>query len=86
MLTKFKTLAKDWSLNHKPKARRNSFSVITMCKDCYTFYYKNAWHFERPSYLGNQDDTEIPVHFTRCPACLEQENSMYEGESNLAFS
>ena len=62
-----------------------SVKGLTMCKKCYTFYYKNSWHFESPEYLDQTYEVEIPVHFTKCLACMEQEQALYETESNLAL-
>ncbi len=56
---------------------------LTMCWKCFTFYYKNSWHFEKPEYLNRDYEREIPVRFTECPACLEQELALYESESDL---
>ncbi len=56
-----------------------------MCKKCFTFYYKNSWHFERPEYLNREDEVEVPVHFTECHACLEQDEAQYETELGLAL-
>jgi len=58
---------------------------LTMCKKCFTFYYKNSWHFERPEYLNQDDEVKIPVHFKVCLACMEQEQALYETESNLSY-
>lgn len=89
MLKKIKLSAKDWVLDHKKRISSSLDSKVrglTMCKSCYTFYYKNSWHFEKPSYLEQTRDEEIPVRFTQCPACMEQELALYETESNLVFS
>ena len=75
MLTKFKTLSKNLE-----ETRRN----LTMCERCYSFYYKKSWHLKRPEYLNEYHDGEVPVLFTECSACLEEENAFYEKESNLS--
>lgn len=62
-----------------------NFKGLTMCKKCFTFYYKNSWHFERPAYLNRDDELEIPVHFTECLACMEQDQAQYETESNFVL-
>ena len=86
MLNKFKTLAKDWASDSKKRLPRikNSRNLI-MCERCYSFYYKNSWHFERPEYLSEVREEEIPVLFRKCVACLEEEDSLYNMESGLAF-
>ena len=82
MLQKIKLSAKDWVINHKKRiSNRESFGKLKMCKKCYTFYYKNSWHFDRPQYLGVDQDKDIVVRFTECPACMEQELALYEMES-----
>ena len=87
MLKKFKKLAKD--LNHSTRKKfhrmKNSAS-FAMCESCFAFYYKNSWHMTRPEYLSDSDEEDVPVFFTKCSACLEQEEAMYERESNLSFS
>lgn len=66
-------------------ASGRNFKGLTMCKKCFTFYYKNSWHFERPEYLDQSDEVEIPVHFTECFACMEQDQALYETESSLSL-
>ncbi|MBA3732863.1 hypothetical protein H0W91_00630 [Patescibacteria group bacterium] len=84
MLRKFKSIANDWVTTQKKRYPNNrAFKSLTMCKKCYTFYYKKSWHFERPDFIDLAAEEEIPVKFTQCPACLEQELSLYENESNL---
>jgi len=86
MLKKFKSNAKDWVLSHQKRlAVEEGPKRLTMCKKCYTFYYKNSWHFDKPVYLETSREEEIPVRFTECPACLEQETSYYEMESDLVW-
>jgi hypothetical protein len=51
---------------------------LTMCKKCYTFNYKNSWHFYKPPYLETDRENEVFVRFTMCPACLEEETNFYE--------
>jgi len=81
MLKSLKTKAEEWVSDYKKNQK--SFGKIKMCKICHTFYYKNSWHFERPEYLDRNDDQEIPVRFTECPACLiEQENLILDDETN----
>jgi hypothetical protein len=81
MLKKLKLVTRDWALSNKKKFPQNrNFRMLTMCKKCYTFYYKNSWHFESPNYLNIDSDKELPVRFTQCPACLEQEQALYERE------
>jgi len=87
MLKKFKSKAEDWVSNHNKRlSEGKSLKRLTMCKKCYTFYYKNSWHFEKPEYLNQEREEEIPVRFTECPACLEQEMASYEMESNSNFA
>lgn len=86
MLKKIKMQAEDWVANHNKRLMEGkSLKRLTMCKKCYTFYYKNSWHFERPVALDEEQEHEIPVRFTQCPACLEQEVASYEIDGNLAM-
>ena len=86
MIKNLKTKAEDWVASHKKRiSEGRTLKKITMCKKCYTFYYKNSWHFERPVYLNEEKDEEIPVRFTECPACLSEEVSFYENETNLVM-
>jgi hypothetical protein len=77
MLKKLKSGTRDLVLNYKK---------LTMCKKCYTFYYKNSWHFEMPGNIKESPEQEIPVLFLQCPSCLEDENASYEMESKLVFT
>ncbi len=89
MLKKFQSIAqdaKDWVSNQQRRPKGRGLKALTMCKKCYTFYYKKSWHFERPLILDQNPDQEIPVRFTECPACLEQEVSFYDGETNFAMN
>ena len=61
--------------------KNRSQQKLIMCKKCYTFYYRNSWHFDKPMSLETDQDEEIPVQFTKCTACLEQESAFYEIES-----
>jgi hypothetical protein len=73
MLVKFKSL-KDWGANKRKKfSKARKCGSLTMCKKCFTFYYKHSWHFYKPEQLEKDADAVISVHFTECPACLEQE-------------
>jgi heterodisulfide reductase subunit B len=82
MLKKFKTLAEDWAVNQNKRFTRDkNFRVLTMCKQCYTFYYRNSWHFERPQLLDTENEPTVAVRFTQCPACVEQETAFYDLES-----
>ncbi len=82
MLTKFKTLAKGWAEDQKKRfPKSQNFRALTMCEKCYTFYYKNSWHFEKPEHLAHADDSTVAVKFTQCPACVEQELALYDMES-----
>ena len=82
MLKDIKSKAQDWVSGHNKRiSERKNFGKLKICKKCLTFYYKNSWHFERPLYLEQDIEQEIPVRFTECPACLEQEEAFYESES-----
>lgn len=83
MLTKFKTLAKDWT--RKNNSENKNLKTLTMCERCFSFYYNHSWHFERPDYLEHDTDSTVPVYFTQCLACLEQEDARYETESSLIW-
>lgn len=87
MLKKIKTLARDWNYNKRRKFKKikNSGNLL-MCENCYAFYYKNSWHLKKPKYLNEYKEEEIPITFTQCLACLEQEEALYEKESNLIFT
>ena len=86
MFTQIKELTKDWAENQKIRASRvRNLKYLTMCKQCYTFYYKNSWHFEKPELLEYNSEAVLPVKFTQCPMCVEQENALFE-DSDFAFS
>lgn len=86
MLTKIKKFAKDWNENKQGKIfKRISLKALTMCEKCYAFYYRHSWHFKKPSYLDDYFEEDVPVHFTECPACLEQENALYDREQSYVF-
>ena len=86
MLKKLKLSAQDWVLSHKKRfSESNGPRKLSMCKKCYTFYYKNSWHFDKPLYLETDSEEEIPVKFTECPACLEQDAASYENETGLVL-
>jgi len=73
--------AKDWIVSYKKKLTENrAVNRLTMCRTCFTFYYKNSWHFDKPSYF-EVDEKEIPVRFMMCPTCLDLEVASYEMES-----
>ncbi len=87
MLKRLKSSAQDWVEGHKKRiSAAGGQKKLTMCKKCYTFYYKNSWHFEKPLYLDMDREEEIPVRFTECPACLEQENAQNEMETEMAWA
>jgi hypothetical protein len=79
MLKKIRADAKNWLKTNKTEGD-TQYRKLTMCKKCFTFYYKKGWHFEKPAYLDSDREEEIPVRFTQCPACLEQEVAAYEME------
>ena len=86
MLKKLKLSAEEWVSDHKKRfSESRGVKKLAMCKKCYTFYYKNSWHFDKPLYLDMDYEEEIPVKFTECPACLEQEASQYEIETDLVL-
>lgn len=86
MLKKIKQSAKDWVSNRRKRLSEDgSQKKITMCKKCYNFAYKNSWHFDKPLFLEVDRDEDVPVHFTECPACLEQEAAFYDRESEFAM-
>ena len=86
MLKKIKLSAKDWVADHNKRVLdKKRFEGLKMCNKCYTFYYKNSWHFEKPQYLETNSENEVVVRFTECPACLEQELATYEMESELVL-
>lgn len=89
MLIEFKTLAKKWTENKERRAEEKlykgkSVKSLTICSDCYTYYYNHSWHFEEPEDLGLQNENyKVSAHFTQCPACLQQEQAEYDMESEL---
>lgn len=86
MLKKIKSGTRKWLLNHKKNSRANSsLKKITMCKKCYTFYYRSSWHSDKPMTLETDHDEEIDVYFTKCTACLDLESIFYEAEPKLVL-
>ena len=84
MLKKFETLAKDWVKNKRREFPKNkNFRALTMCEGCHAFYYKNSWNFKKPMYFNEHNEEETQVFFTQCSACIEQENALFERESDL---
>lgn len=87
MLTKIKLNAKNLVQSYKKSLLESkSQKKLTMCKKCYTFYYKNSWHFEIPTYLKERREEEVPVLFSQCPPCVEEENTFYDSEAELIFN
>ena len=77
----FRLFDRDWVTNYRRKFNRGkNLGSLKMCKKCYTFYYKNSWHFDKPKSLEEAEEPVISVHFTQCPACLEEELSLYNLE------
>lgn len=84
MLKKFKSGARKlMSGGKKRSSGERNLRRLVMCKKCHTFYYKNSWHFDTPVNLELDSDKEVPVLFTDCVACLEEESALYETESNF---
>jgi len=78
MLVKFKSLD-NWASGTKKKfSGSRRFGALTMCKKCYTFYYKHSWHFYKPEQLDKNTDSIVSVHFTECPACIQEELTQEE--------
>jgi hypothetical protein len=76
---------KDWKISPKGRVNKGKkFRAVTMCKRCYTFFYRNSWRIERPLEVNHNDNSEVPVRFTECPACIEQELAMYDSEIALS--
>ena len=71
MFKKIKFAAKDHT---------RDFKKLTMCKKCYSFYYKKVWHFEATQSVRDEDEAEVSVRFSQCPACVEQELALYDTE------
>lgn len=81
-----KTIERDWNYSKRKKLQKIQDSkTLAMCDGCYAFYYKNSWHLQKPEYLSEYQEEEIPIVFTQCLACLEQEEALYEKESSLIF-
>lgn len=70
MLVKFKSLGAWGDKTKKKFSKSKTFGSLTMCKKCYTFYYKHSWHFYKPEQLEKDTDSIVSVHFTQCPSCL----------------
>lgn len=84
MLKNIKKIAEEMT-DDQSRNSNSRFRAFSMCKKCFTFFYKKTWHFERPDYLDDYADQEIPVKFTECPACLQEERALLDSESaNLA--
>jgi hypothetical protein len=84
MLKKIKSGAREWVYDRmKSLSKNKGTKKLTMCKKCYTFYYKRSWHFYRPKEIDLSRDEEIPVRFTECTACLEQEDAFYEADPSF---
>lgn len=88
MLKKLELRARNWVLNRKKSFNSpiQRAKKLVMCKKCFTFYYNRSWHLERPEYLDQNFETEIPVHFTECLACMEQDQAQLERESNFVLT
>jgi len=87
MLKKLKLSAEDWVANHRKNRRLKAEEgrKLIMCKKCFTFFYNNKWHFEKPDYLERNSDDEVLVSFTECHACMEQDLASYEAGSDFAL-
>lgn len=86
MLNKIKSKANQWISKSAPKSSvYKGPKMLTMCKSCYSYYDKKSWKIERPAYLTSDHDQDVPVHFTQCPACIEQELALYDMESDLVL-
>jgi hypothetical protein len=68
----------NWEENLETYGAEEGAETLTMCRKCYSFQYENGWHFERPSYLSEND--EISVQFSQCPSCVEETLAMYDTE------
>lgn len=91
MLKKLSLGTRQWVENYKRRMsekdrNRESVRKLTMCKKCFTFYYKNSWQFENPLHMEGDVEREVPVRFMECPACLEEEVSTFERVSEMAYS
>ncbi|GEM_PF-1697704 len=82
MLNKKLLDTSDWTSRYKAKLLgTGTVEKLTMCKKCYSFYYKNSWHFEMPAYASDYQEENIPVILVKCGACLREENDIYDMES-----
>lgn len=87
MLKSIKSNVENWVVNNRKRfSRHRATKKITMCSQCRAFFYNNSWHFDKPLNLNVEDGIEIPVKFTECPACLEQENILSETEAELVWN
>lgn len=84
MLKKIRTSTSDWLGNYQKSSVDDGLQRLTMCKKCYTFYYRNEWHFEKPKLIEDGLQQEVVVHFSECPPCLAEEMASYELETGLA--
>ena len=82
MLNKKLVDTNDWISSYRTKLLgTRTVKNLTMCKKCYSFYYKNSWHFEMPAYASDYQEENIPVVFVKCGVCLRDESDMYDTES-----
>ncbi len=74
--------SENWVESYRNKlALREATEVLKMCHCCYAFKYDGDWHFEEPSYIHRRDsEEEISVQFTKCPACIEELLSQFDGK------
>jgi hypothetical protein len=78
MIKKITNEKKSWEEDLETYGAEEGIETLTMCRRCYSFQYENGWHFERPSYLSEND--EIAVQFSQCPSCVEESLAMYDTE------
>ena len=85
MLKKILKSREKWMHNSKKReiseTKVETKEILKMCRNCYSFNYDGAWHFEEPKYIREKDSgEEIYVQFTKCPPCVEELLAQYDLE------
>ncbi len=86
MLNKNDNFTTDWNYTRRRKFEQlKDSALLAVCDNCLAFYYEDSWHEEHPKNLSIYYEEEIPIFFTQCFTCLEEEEALYERESELIF-
>lgn len=54
---------------------------LVFCKNCNAVYYKKSWHKNLRNYKNLREN--LPIKFSRCPACKMIKNRQFEGEVKI---